>query len=166
WTPFFPAKPADSSAPRPSATRAPGRCCGTEPVVSAAASAASAARRPATSLSPTVPAAQDAAMSKLSFRVAALLLPVVLGTPIVGASAQEADGDVTIYRCTGADGQVVIGNIPCADGSEQQVRSMVRPVDGTPTPRVATPAPAPPPATPEVGYVQVQPPQPLYECIR
>ena len=95
-----------------------------------------------------------------------LLLVAAIGFADAGARAQEAAGDVTIYRCTGADGQVVIGNIPCADGSEQQVRSMVRPVDGTPTPRVATPAPAPPPATPEVRYVQVQPPQPLYECIR
>jgi len=105
-------------------------------------------------------------MSKLSFRVAALLLPVVLGTPIVGASAQEADGDVTIYRCTGADGQVVIGNVPCADDADQQVRSMVRPVDGTPAPPAATPPPAPAPPPPAVQYVQAQPAQPLYECVR
>lgn len=77
-----------------------------------------------------------------------------------------AQDDVTIYRCTGADGQVVIGNVPCADGTQQEVRSMVRPVDGAPAPvPAAPPAPDPDPA-PTVRYVVAQPPQPLYECVR
>lgn len=105
-------------------------------------------------------------MSKHPSRLAALLFPACLGLAAFGGSAQEAEGDVTIYRCTGAGGQVVIGNVPCADGADQQVRSMVRPVDGTPSPRVATPPPAPAAQAPAVQYVQVQPAQPLYECVR
>ncbi|HEY4530006.1 MAG TPA: DUF4124 domain-containing protein [Luteimonas sp.] len=104
-------------------------------------------------------------MSRLS-RIMVLLLPACLAAPLTGASAQEAQGDVTIYRCTGADGQVVIGNVPCAEGADQQVRSMVRPVDGAPAPRVSTAAPAPAIPAQTVQYVQVQPAQALYECVR
>lgn len=82
------------------------------------------------------------------------------------AGAQDG-GDVTIYRCTGADGTVVIGNVPCAKGSEQEVRSMVRPVDGTPPP-AAAPAPTSTQAPPQpvIQYVVAEPAQPLYECVR
>ena len=96
--------------------------------------------------------------------LALLLLPACLGLAATAASARDG-GDVTIYRCTDAAGQVVIGNVPCADGAEQQVRSMVRPVDGVPAVR-PDPAPAPVSAAPTVQYVTVQPPQPLYDCIR
>ena len=105
-------------------------------------------------------------MSRSPFQLAALLLTACLAASPIGGAAQDAGGEVTIYRCTGADGQVVIGNVPCADSAGQEVRSMVRPVDGTPAPRPATPAPAPAAQAPAVQYVQVQPAQPLYECVR
>ena len=96
---------------------------------------------------------------------AAILAIAATATP--HAAAQDG-GDVVIYRCTGADGQVVIGNLPCAEGDLQETRSMLRPVDAKPRPAVpsasaSAPEPAPPPA---VQYVAVQPPQPLYECVR
>ena len=83
------------------------------------------------------------------------------------AACAQDGGDVTIYRCTGADGSVAIGNVPCTRGSQQEVRSMLRPVDGAPPPAAAI-APesgqvAPPPV---VQYVVVEPAQPLYECVR
>lgn len=99
-------------------------------------------------------------------RTAMLLAAAGLAAWALAATAQEGGGDVTIYRCTGPDGQVVIGNVPCAQGDEQQVRSMARPVDAPPAPRAE---PAPQPAStpvPEVRYVQVQPSQPLFECVR
>ncbi len=95
----------------------------------------------------------------------ACLAAVALAASIVPASAQD-DGDVTIYRCTGADGEVVIGNVPCTEGSTQQVRSMVRPLDGAPPPARAPDAAPAPASQPEVRHVVVQPPQPLYECTR
>ena len=114
-------------------------------------------------------AAQDAGMSQRTAsaaRFAALLLPVSLGVSAFAGIAAAQDGDVTIYRCSGADGQVVIGNVPCAGGAEQQVRSMVRPVDGAPRPVAATPAAPAPPAAPVVQYVVQSPPRALYECVR
>lgn len=106
-------------------------------------------------------------MSPVPARIAALLLPACLAWWSPAALAQDAGGDVTIYHCTGADGQVVIGNVPCPDAANQQVRSMVRPVDGTPPPRQAD-APLFPPQAPQpvVQYVQVATPQPLFECVR
>lgn len=101
-------------------------------------------------------------MSPVPARFAVLLLTACLLSSAPLALAQ--DTEVTIYRCAGADGQVVIGNVPCADGDDQQVRSMVRPVDGRPAPRAAdAPVPSLPPA---VQYVSVPAAQPLYECVR
>src|SRR5690606_34396919 len=112
---------------------------------------------------------QDAAMSAAPARIALLLPVACMAAWALAALAQDGGaggGDVTIYRCTGADGQVVIGNVPCAQGDAQQVRSMARPVDAPPAPDPG-PAPAAPPAPdPVVQYVQVQAPQPLYECVR
>lgn len=91
---------------------------------------------------------------------------ILLALSSVAAGPLQAQDDVTIYRCTDTGGQVVIGNVPCADGMEQDVRSMVRPVDGEPARVTAAPgAPDPVPA-PSVQYVVAQPPQPLYECVR
>ena len=101
-------------------------------------------------------------MSAFPRPFACLLLALSCGSPgIDTATAAE----ITIYRCTGADGQVVIGNVPCPDAADQQVRNMVRPVDGTPPPRRAD-APPPPAPQPVVQYVQVATPQPLFECVR
>ncbi|GGJ97326.1 DUF4124 domain-containing protein [Luteimonas terricola] len=98
---------------------------------------------------------------------AAHIAAALLGLAVILAAAPlPAQDDVTIYRCTDAGGQVVIGNVPCADGARQDVRSMMRPVDGEPAPVPAAP-PAPDPApVPSVHYVVAQPPQPLYECVR
>lgn len=99
-------------------------------------------------------------------RIAFLLLAACLAPGFPGALAQEG-GDLTIYRCTGTDGVVVIGNVPCGDGQDQQVRSMVRPVDAEPAP--APPAPptaAQPPPAPVVRQIVARQPQPIYECVR
>lgn len=117
-------------------------------------------------LPPAQLAAQDAAMSLVPARVAALLLPACLLSSAPLALAQDTAGEVTIYRCAGADGQVVIGNVPCGDGDDQQVRSMVRPVDGRRAPPATAPAPTVPPDGPTVQYVAVPAAQPLYECVR
>lgn len=82
--------------------------------------------------------------------------------------AAQDTGSVRVYRCVGSNGAVSLQDAPCRDG-RQEVREMQRPRD--PAPRVVRsdrdPA-TPPPAVPEreVRYVQVQPPQPMYECIR
>ena len=104
-------------------------------------------------------------MSAVSARIAAVALLLACLAAVAVAAAAQDGGDVTIYRCTGTDGQVVIGNVPCADGAQQQVRSMVRPVDADPAP-VSAPIAAPPTEEPRVQYVLAQPAQPLYECIR
>ncbi|WP_168198972.1 DUF4124 domain-containing protein [Luteimonas granuli] len=85
----------------------------------------------------------------------------------VAAPAQDA-GDVTIYRCTGTDGEVVIGNQPCPKGTKQEVRSMARPVDAPPGPEPGpSERPMILPATPPASNRPVAPsPQPLYECVR
>ncbi len=105
-------------------------------------------------------------MSTIAVRIAAFLLPLAVAGPAATAVAQDAAGDVTIYRCTDAQGRVAIGNVPCPDEARQEVRSMVRPVDGEPMP---TPAPEPAPAMPAqpaVQYVTLPPAQALYECVR
>lgn len=109
-------------------------------------------------------------MSAAPARNASTVIAVAAIAAIAAAAAPRVaaqdGGDVVIYRCTGTDGEVVIGNLPCAEGDRQETRSMLRPVDGAPpppTPPAAAPAPAPQPV---VQYVAVQPPQPLYECVR
>jgi hypothetical protein len=94
-----------------------------------------------------------------------ILLP--LGSAPALAVAQDG-GNVRVYRCVGSNGAVSLQDAPCRDG-RQEVREMQRPRD--PTPRTvrsdadpATPAPVAPAR--EVRHVYVQPPQPMYECIR
>jgi len=81
-------------------------------------------------------------------------------------TAAAPPAEVTVYRCTGADGRVAIGDTPCASGERQQVRTMLRPVDGTP---MARPAPAPAgtvAAPPAPQVIVLRPPQPMYRCVR
>lgn len=77
--------------------------------------------------------------------------------------AAARDG-VTIYRCTDARGRLTLQDAPCAKGSKQDARTMLRPKDAprrvTVTPRRARPADARP--VPQV--VVVNTPRPLYEC--
>lgn len=91
-----------------------------------------------------------------------LLLTLACAAPL---AAQ--DGSVRVYRCVGSNGAVSLQDAPCRDG-RQEVREMQRPRD--PAPRVVRsdrePTPATPTAEREVRYVHVQPPQPMYECIR
>lgn len=92
----------------------------------------------------------------------------LLLTASLPLAAQDSD-NVRVYRCVGSNGAVALQDAPCRDG-RQEVRDMQRPRD--PPPRVvrsnadpvATPAPAA--AEREVRHVYVQPPQPLFECVR
>jgi hypothetical protein len=93
------------------------------------------------------------------------LLAVITLAMAVATPATHA-GEVTIYRCTDAKGQLSLRDTPCRAGEKQEARSMVRPAD--PPPR-ATPAPAAPAAVqahePAPRYIVVTPSRPLYECI-
>ncbi|MBJ6981704.1 DUF4124 domain-containing protein [Luteimonas sp. MC1572] len=98
-----------------------------------------------------------------------LSIPVSILLALAGMSAAHAAPparEVTIYRCVGADGEVVIGNQPCAAGEQQQVRTMVRPVDAiAPAAKALPPAAADAPPAP-VRIVIVAPAAPTYECTR
>lgn len=101
--------------------------------------------------------AQDAPMSRIRRRLIATALLAVMA----GASA----ADVTIYRCTDAQGRLTLRDTPCRQGERQQTRAMLRPSDPAPG-ASSKPAPAAPPAAPAPPRViVVQAPRPLYECI-
>ena len=64
-----------------------------------------------------------------------LLLPLLalcVWTPI--GAAQGGDDPVTIYRCTGADGQLALRDTPCTGDAQQQAIRMQRPKDPPPRP--------------------------------
>jgi len=100
----------------------------------------------------------------------AILLPLMLlATPVASGPAAASD-DITLYRCTDADGRVAIQDFPCADDERQQLRTMQRPQD--PPPRVrddraAEPAasPAGGPDVPAVEVIVRTPPRPMFECV-
>lgn len=81
------------------------------------------------------------------------------------AGGARAD-DVTIYRCTDAQGRLSLRDTPCAKGQHQQAVEMLRPRDPPPQaaapPAIAATAPATPAVVPTV--VVLAPPQPVYEC--
>jgi len=108
--------------------------------------------------------------ASLPLRVAVVLLAAAPAGGLDVARAQDGAEDVTIYRCTDAAGRVSIGDVPCPPSARQEVRSMVRPVDGTPPPAAPVPAtppaPQPQPQPQPVQYVVRAPAQPLYECVR
>lgn len=96
------------------------------------------------------------------------LLPLLLlAAPAAAEPAAGQDG-VTLYRCTGGDGRLAIQDFPCADGEQQEVRTMQRPQDPPPgPPEPATPAATASPAR-EPAAVEVivrTPPRPMFECI-
>jgi len=96
------------------------------------------------------------ATTLLATLACASALPVMADTP----------PQVTVYRCTDASGRVALRDSPCADGATQEVRNMLRPIDGTPLPpRTSGPTAAvvDPPA-PQV--IVMRPPQPMYRCVR
>lgn len=91
-------------------------------------------------------------------------LPVLLLAACAGMAAPCAADEVTVYRCVDAKGQVTLGDVPCAKGSQEQVRAMQRPKDGAPL-AVALPAEPPPAPVAPPQVVVVRTPQPMYECI-
>ena len=90
-------------------------------------------------------------------------LPLLLAA--TGASAAE----ITIYRCTDAQGQLALRDTPCKKGETQQTKEMQRPKDAPPAVRRAASAPkaAPAPAStaPPTQYVVSAPARPMYECV-
>jgi hypothetical protein len=74
--------------------------------------------------------------------------------------------DVTVYRCTNKNGNVVLRDTLCLPGEEQQVFNMARPQETPPPPTVSTPAPAAPTPEPPAREVVIvrTPAQPMYEC--
>lgn len=93
--------------------------------------------------------------------------PLMLCLWVAAAPASRAADPVTVYRCVDAQGHVTLGDVPCAKGSQSEVRSMARPQDGPP-PR-SVPAAAKPvdtaPQAPPPQVVVVRAPQPMYECV-
>jgi hypothetical protein len=90
-------------------------------------------------------------------------LPLLLLAALAGAAA--AQDDITVYRCTDANGHLTLQDGPCAGGQAQQTMRMLQPVD--PPPRAAPEAsivPASEPAPPPVAVAS--PSQPMYECVR
>lgn len=87
--------------------------------------------------------------------------------PASPALAAQDGGSVRVYRCVGSNGAVSLQDAPCGTG-RQEVREMQRPRDPPPREVRSDRTPSLPAATPEreVRYVHVQPPQPMYECIR
>ncbi|MEJ7746644.1 MAG: DUF4124 domain-containing protein [Luteimonas sp.] len=106
------------------------------------------------------------------FRAATFVMFLLLA----GGSASAADDNVTIYRCVDVKGKLTLRDSPCATGQQQQQkRSMLRPKDPPPgstrASRARTPAATQHPvmsSTPPdiVRYVVINPPRPLYECVR
>lgn len=102
-------------------------------------------------------------------RAPAVLLAWLL---VAGPAATAGPADLTIYRCTGSDGSVTLGNTPCSDGEREQQRVMQRPQDppagatAAPAPGAAGTAAAPAATAPprSVRVVRVRPPQPMYAC--
>ncbi|MCD9007010.1 DUF4124 domain-containing protein [Luteimonas sp. XNQY3] len=101
-------------------------------------------------------------------RPARRMLAMLLGgaCAVSASAAPPTPPQVTVYRCTDASGRVALRDSPCAEGATQEVRNMLRPIDGTPAPpRPTGPAAAvvDPPA-PQV--IVLRPPQPMYRCVR
>ncbi|QWP77184.1 DUF4124 domain-containing protein [Lysobacter sp. K5869] len=89
------------------------------------------------------------------------------GTGSAADAPAKPGGEVLIYRCTDAQGQLSLRDTPCAAGQRQQTMSMMRPVDPPPRPRDAAPPPserAASAAPPQ--YLVVRTPQPMYDCVR
>lgn len=100
------------------------------------------------------------------FRIAAIVM-FLLPT---GGIASAANDNVTIYRCVDATGKLTLRDSPCAKGQhEQQKRRMQRPKD-PPAPvqtiPVRTRAATSSSTQPDIRYVVVNAPRPLYECVR
>lgn len=118
-----------------------------------------------------------------AFAVALLLVATGLVAALVSPPmARDAHAqDVTIYRCTDANGAVTLqNNAPCPKGMKQEVRVLggvpTQPSTTTVIPTVANPSPAPSVPSPATtapvapgrpmaeAPPQLSPPPPLFEC--
>ncbi|ALN60196.1 hypothetical protein GLE_4855 [Lysobacter enzymogenes] len=114
---------------------------------------------------PAPPAADAPARPTAAQAAAAPARP----TAAQAAAAGKPSGEVLIYRCTDARGQLSLRDTPCAGGERQQTVSMVRPVDPPPRPTAPAPASAPVAArapAPATQVVVLRAPQPMYDCVR
>jgi hypothetical protein len=101
-------------------------------------------------------------------RVFAGVLVVLLAGSTTGARAAEPTSTdaVTIYRCTDADGRLTLRDTPCRKDQKQQTRTMLRPHDAPPPPRVAAPQPAGAPVAATAPAIEYRvPARPMYECV-
>jgi hypothetical protein len=93
----------------------------------------------------------------------------LLGSSLaLGACLPATAADVTIYRCTDANGRLTLRDTPCAKGQAQETRNMLRPKDGVPAPvapRPAARAERDPEYAPTQHLVVINSPRPLYECV-
>lgn len=90
------------------------------------------------------------------------LLPL---SAALAQAAQAAQDNVTVYRCTDAEGRLTLRDTPCRKGETQSTRQMLRPRDPPPRRTVATRAAPPAPVVRETTrVVVVERAQPLYEC--
>lgn len=88
---------------------------------------------------------------------------------ILAAVAPQARGvdEVTIYRCTDANGRLTLRDTPCQKDQKQQTRTMLRPKDAPAAPRAA---PIRPRMRADDGAVAhaptgyLAPLRPMYEC--
>ncbi|WP_228064401.1 DUF4124 domain-containing protein [Novilysobacter avium] len=76
---------------------------------------------------------KPAALSRGTQLFALLLLAAGLTLP-TGACADGGDEQVTIYRCTDAQGRLSLRDSPCRRGEQQEMRGMQRPQDPPPPP--------------------------------
>lgn len=110
---------------------------------------------------------KPAALPRGTQLLALLLLVAGLALP-TGARADGGGDQVTIYRCTDAQGRLSLRDSPCRRGEQQETRGMQRPQDPPPPPPGA--AVAPPPSVvvsrepePAPAPARVVPP-PVYRC--
>lgn len=78
----------------------------------------------------------------------------------------RANDDVTIFRCTDAQGRLTLRDSPCSKGERQESRVMARPKDAPQTPAAPTPVNVvvdAPRQQPQI--IVVKNPQPMYECV-
>lgn len=111
---------------------------------------------------------KPAALSRGTQLFAPLLLAAGLTLP-TGACADGGDEQVTIYRCTDAQGRLSLRDSPCRRGEQQEMRGMQRPQDAPPPP--PSTAAVPPPTIvvsrgPEPAPAPARSaPPPVYRCV-
>jgi hypothetical protein len=98
----------------------------------------------------------------------ALRITAIHALPLMLAATGAAAAEITIYRCTDAQGQLALRDTPCRKGETQQTKEMQRPKDAPPAVRRAASEPKATPAAtaaPTTRHVVAAPPRPMYECV-